>query len=105
MNFNACLSENLAHFSAPNFPGDIGLALLDNLEVEEALNLLQQRRAALLLALEALEATPEHPGSFQWAIRHQIYYLRNEAVWLDQVINELSTSLKTKISGMENSLP
>lgn len=103
--FQRLLGQNLAHFSAPNFPGDIGLALLDNLEVEEALNLLQQRRAALLLALEALEATPEHPGSFQWAIRHQIYYLRNEAVWLDQVINELSTSLKTKISGMEESLP
>lgn len=88
--FRNMLSDNLAHYTVPNFSSDIGLALIDNLMTEETLDLLHKRRVSLLNALQTMQNVPEHRGSLQWAIRHQIFFLQNEVIWLDQVIQELS---------------
>jgi DNA-binding PadR family transcriptional regulator len=84
--YQRMLRENLAGYSPVSFAGDMGLAFLDQVEPGEALELLAQRRAALVDALNTLRAVPEHKGSLQLAIEHQRRHLAGELDWLDEVI-------------------
>jgi DNA-binding PadR family transcriptional regulator len=93
--FQRLLHENLARYTPANFPADVGLAFLDYLTQEEALALLEERRTALAAAVQAAQAIPEHPGSLQWVIQHQVFYLTAELAWLDQLIqNYAATAVK-----------
>ena len=87
--FQRLLRENITRFSPASFPGDIGLAFLDNLPGGEALALLQKRCAALKSALQAAQAVPVHRGSLQWVIQHQVRHLTTELAWLDEIIASL----------------
>lgn len=84
------LRETLSAHTPQYFSGDTGLAFLDTIPRQEGLELLQKRRAALAAALAEIEATPTHPGGFQWAIQHQASFLAHELDWLDQLIRSLS---------------
>jgi DNA-binding PadR family transcriptional regulator len=89
--FNRMLRANLSAYTPSYFSNDIGLAFVDQLPPSEARPLLDRRRAALTSALAILEAVPQHRGSFQYAIDHQITHLRSELGWLDHVISDLQT--------------
>jgi DNA-binding PadR family transcriptional regulator len=83
------LRENLSAYQPVSFAGDIGLAFLDGIAPDEALELLSQRRAALAEALDQLMAAPEHRGSLQLAIEHQRRHLAGELAWLDMVMEHV----------------
>ena len=51
--YQKLLRENLGSFIAAKFPGDVGLAYADDLDPQEVLTLLAERRTALLAQLEA----------------------------------------------------
>jgi DNA-binding PadR family transcriptional regulator len=91
--FQRLLRENLAQHQQTSFAGDIGLAFLDVLPPEEALPLLQQRRAAMQAQYTAVMQVPGHPGSLQLMIEHQRQHLQAELVWLDDLITQLTQSI------------
>jgi DNA-binding PadR family transcriptional regulator len=84
--FDQMLRDNLATFSAAKTGSDIGLAFVDALPSGEALQRLEQRRDAIAEQLAEFERAPQHAGSYQLLIDHQINYLRSELAWLTQVI-------------------
>jgi DNA-binding PadR family transcriptional regulator len=88
--FHALLRDNLASFSLPGFPGDIGLAFLDSLEPTEARPLLERRRRELHQALLAARQVPLHRGSLQLILDHQAHYLQSELDWLDGLLERLN---------------
>jgi DNA-binding PadR family transcriptional regulator len=88
--FQRMLRESLATYVPAEFPADIGLAFLDALPADEALSLLQQRRAALLSLLDMATATDEHPGSMQLVVDHQRWHFKAELEWLDTVIQRIN---------------
>ena len=90
--FQALLRANLAQYHAAKFTSDIGLAFADALAPAEALDLLRQRRAVILDALDETRAAPQHHGSLHWLIQHRLFHLETELRWLDQVIAQLQTS-------------
>jgi len=90
--YQRLLRQNLAAFLPATFPGDTGLALLDSLDLQEALALLGERRAALVEALQTARAVPQHLGSQQLVIEHQVQHLSAELEWLDQVAARLRHS-------------
>lgn len=87
--FQRLLRENLGAFVAAKTGSDIGLAFIDALPKTEALQLLDQRRAALAAQLAEFETVPQHQGSYQLLIDHQLHYLRCELQWLDEVITRI----------------
>ncbi len=94
--FQRLLRENLNSHAPARFTGDIGLAFLDALEPNEALELLVQRRAALADALASAEAVPEHEGTLQLVVEHQARHLATELEWLDEVVARLKLKKKTR---------
>jgi len=91
--FQRMLRENLAAYAPVNFPGDIGLAFLDNLPLEQGLDLLHTRREALAGTLEEARAIPGHRGSLQWVIQHHVSFLEHELTWLDELIFNITHSM------------
>lgn len=87
--FQQLLRENLARHLRPTFAGDVGLAFLDQLRPEEAVELLHKRRQALLEDLATACAVPNHVGSMQLLIDHHRIYLETELRWLDEVVARL----------------
>jgi|DewCreStandDraft_5_1066085.scaffolds.fasta_scaffold24460_2 DNA-binding PadR family transcriptional regulator len=83
------LEENLAQYTPVVFPGDIGIAFLEQLPSERTISLLQRRREAMLAHLAKLDAIPPHHGSASLLIQHQIHHLRSELAWLDALIAQL----------------
>jgi DNA-binding PadR family transcriptional regulator len=87
--FQDLLRENLSTYTPVQFGGDIGLAFMDALTVEERNSLITQRRADLAQKLTEVETIPAHPGNFQLMIEHQVRHLRAELDWLDDLISHL----------------
>lgn len=87
--FAQMLQENLQDFVLTTFPGDIGLIFLSALPQPEALALLETRLQNLRLYLEQLAAAPQHSGSAQLLIEHQLLHLHSEEVWLTSLIDRL----------------
>jgi len=87
--FQRLLRENLANYQPSDFTCHIGLAFLDELSAEEALPLLQRRRAAMEELSDATRAHGEHPGSLQLILERQVHLLAAELDWLDTVIARL----------------
>lgn len=87
--YQRMLRSNLSSCTPTHFPGDAGLAFLDSLERREAISLLEQRQAALLEVLTALQGVPKHTGSLQFVIEHHIHHLGSEMEWLDELLAHL----------------
>ena len=85
--FHRLLRENLGGFNAAKTGDDIGLAFMDALEPAEVLNLLIQRRERVSLQLAEYQHAPQHAGSLQWLIDHQVHYLKSELEWVNTVID------------------
>ena len=92
--YQKLLRENLADFIAAKFPGDVGLAYADDLEPQEVLPLLAERRAALAAQLAEIRQVPQHAGSLQLIVDHQVAHLEAELHWLDQVIAKFKKKIK-----------
>jgi DNA-binding PadR family transcriptional regulator len=87
--YQRLLRENLAVYQPATFTGSIGLAFLDSLPRAEALTLLTQRRDGIAEALAVMQAAPEHGGSMNLVIEHQIHHLQSELDWLESVLYRL----------------
>ena len=72
----------------------MGLAYADALEPQEVLLLLVERRTALVAQLEATRQVPQHTGSLQLLVDHQVVHLEAELVWLDQVVAKFKKKAK-----------
>ncbi|MCB9423448.1 MAG: helix-turn-helix transcriptional regulator [Ardenticatenaceae bacterium] len=90
--FQELLRQNLAGFEMAQFTGDVGLAFLDVLSPAESLALLQQRRMIIQSFLEETLAIPQHPGSLQLTIEHQMRHLTAELDWLDEIMARLEVT-------------
>ena len=91
--FHRLLRENLGGFNAAKTGDDVGLAFMDALEPAEVLNLLIQRRERVSLQLAEYQHAPQHAGSLQWLIDHQVHYLKSELEWVNTVIAKVSSAL------------
>ena len=89
--YQQLLRKNLEGYSPVTFKGDVSLAFIDDLDQDEARQLLELRRAALQSALAEVQATPPHAGSGQWVIDHQIFHLHTELNWLEVVFARLQS--------------
>ncbi len=92
--YQKMLRENLAAFIETKFPGDVGLGFADDLDVNDVLPLLAERRTALAAKLTELNAVPEHSGSLQLIVSHQQFHLDAELRWLDQVVAQFESKAK-----------
>ncbi len=88
--FQRLLRENIATYHSSKFADDIGLAFLDTLAPEEARELLNTRREAIVTELTQAQSIPQHSGSSQLVIEHLIHHLQSELDWLDKVYNQIS---------------
>lgn len=90
-NFQRLLREQISAHHAAYFDGDIGLAFIEELPVEEAIDLLRQRREKLAETQTSLENVRGHStGGLQFILEHQKRYLAFEISWLDEVMTRLS---------------
>lgn len=65
--FQRLLRQNLSEYSPVYFPGDIGLAFLDSLEPQKALELLEQRRQNWQRACSICRARPSTRAACNWS--------------------------------------
>ena len=89
--FQQLLRESLSDYKPVDFPGSIGLLFLDALPVEEALSLLQKRRAIVESMLQMAHTHEVHHESYQLLLLHQTRHLSTELEWLDEVIARLKS--------------
>jgi len=92
--FQELLRDNLSHFSSARTGSDVGLAFIDVLPADQAQEFLLQRRNAVAGQLAEFERAPEHAGSYQLLIDHQLHYLRSELEWLNLVIRRVKAKAR-----------
>ena len=90
--FQKLLRESLVNYDPIKFADDIAFAFADNLPQAELLDLLQQRRSALLSLIDALKLAPTHQGFVQFVIDHQRVHLESELRWMDELQERISSS-------------
>jgi hypothetical protein len=91
--FQELLQQGLSSYQAIEFLSDISLMFLDVLPAAEAIPLLEQRRTVVNELLQEVESYPPHPGSVQFMIDHQRRHYAAEVAWLDDVINQVKSSM------------
>ena len=84
--FQQRLRASLGNYQLLDFTSHIGLAFLDQLPAQEALDLLRSRKAQVRDLLESMQQYDRHPGSLQLTIDHQACLLAAEQDWLDGLI-------------------
>jgi DNA-binding PadR family transcriptional regulator len=89
--FRRMLRESLAGFEPVVFPGNIALLFLDALHSDEAVELLQLRRAGVESELEKVRSPEESGHGHAWLLLHQIRHLETELEWLDEVITKFES--------------
>ncbi len=89
--FQRLLREHLAAYHPAYLQDDISLAFLDTLPVEEARQLLSERRAILQSKVESANQLAAHPGSLALVLEHWRHHLNAELAWLDSVLERLAT--------------
>lgn len=91
--FQERLRASLGNYQLLDFTSHIGLAFLDQLPDQEALDLLSSRREQVKDLLESLRQYERHPGSLQLIIDHQACLLAAEQDWLDGLIAQCDGAL------------
>jgi DNA-binding PadR family transcriptional regulator len=91
--FQQMLRKSLMTYQPAEFVSDISMMFLDVLPAQEALPLLEQRRAAVYALLQEVESYPRHRSSVQLMIEHQRRHYAAEVAWLDDVIGQVSSDL------------
>jgi DNA-binding PadR family transcriptional regulator len=90
--FQRMLRENLANFKPVMSPGNVGLLFLHVIPRDEALILLQKRRANVARVLEQSRAHDMHDAGALYALSHQIHHLEAELKWMHEVIARLDVA-------------
>ncbi len=99
--FQQLLRESLSDYKPVDFPGNIGLLFLDALPVEEALSLLQKRRAIVESMLQMVHTHEVHHQSYQLLLLHQTRHLSTELEWVDEVIARLKSGSQDHLNNEE----
>ena len=89
LEFQKILRQCLAHYDAPEYRSAVCLAFLDLIPGEEVGHLLSQRRKVIEKALGKLSASEMHHDSFQLVLDNQIFHLKAELEWLNQVLDSM----------------
>jgi DNA-binding PadR family transcriptional regulator len=84
--FQQLLRQSLADYQPIDFRGNIGLLFLHAIPPDEALELLQKRRASVADVLQKAHAHQGHEGSSALMLLRQTRHLSTEVEWLDEVI-------------------
>jgi DNA-binding PadR family transcriptional regulator len=85
--FQALLRQNLAAYSPPTYPEDIGVIFAGQLPDAEAARLLRARRELLLAHRARLEALRTGlPDDHQSVIEHHLVHLEAELGWVERLI-------------------
>ena len=88
--FFKLLRQHLQDFSRTYFTDDIAIAFVDQLPKDEAHALLTEKRAKTQAMLDELHSHPQHGGSFDFVLSHNLTHLQAEVRWLDDVLDNLS---------------
>jgi DNA-binding PadR family transcriptional regulator len=96
--FFELLRLNLEAPSEVRFGGDAGLAFLDELDPDEARRLLSHRLAVLKDALEAESKGHAAKDDTGLLSDHQAFFLSEEIVWVEHVIDRLRSKPRAEIS-------
>ena len=89
--FQRLLRESLAHYEPAGFLGNVAVLFLEAIPAEEAVLLLQERRAIVESALRATRFHEVHHESSSLLFLHQTRHLATELEWLDEVIAGLES--------------
>jgi DNA-binding PadR family transcriptional regulator len=92
--FQYLLRESLAGYEHCGFPGATGFLFLHAIPVNEAIPLLEQRRAQVGSFLKEARAHEMDHGSLQLVLSHQTRHLETELHWLGQVIDHLAPATR-----------
>jgi DNA-binding PadR family transcriptional regulator len=84
------LRQHLQAFSRTYFADDIAIAFVDLLPNDEAHALLTEKRASTQALLDELQRHPQHGGSFDFVLSHNVAHLQAEVRWLDNVLDNLA---------------
>jgi len=87
--FQNTLRQCLANYQPPEHHSTVCLAYLDQVPEVEAAELLGQRRNMIEESLDATSTVDLHHGSYQMVIDNQIYHLKAELEWLDNVLDRM----------------
>ena len=86
--FQQLLRESLINQNYSEYAGSLGMAFLDALEKNEALELLKQRHESINQILIDVKAAPKHKGSLNIVVEYQLQRLRFELDWLSGIIEQ-----------------
>jgi DNA-binding PadR family transcriptional regulator len=89
--FQQLLRESLVDYKPVMFPGNIGFLFLHAIPPDEAIELLQKRRASVEGVLEIARAHHMHEEDSQFMLLHQTCHLTTELEWIDKVIAQLAS--------------
>jgi DNA-binding PadR family transcriptional regulator len=89
--FQQLLRESLVDFKPVMYPGNIGFLFLHAISPDEAIELLQKRRACVKSVLEKARAHHVHVESSPLILSHQTRHLTTELEWMDKVIAQLAS--------------
>jgi len=92
--FQRLLRENLSAYLPADFPGDLGLAFLDELSPAETRPLLEAQKAQVTARLAEIQTIPAHAGSLGLIFLHQSHHLQAELAWLENVLKEINLEKK-----------
>jgi DNA-binding PadR family transcriptional regulator len=87
--FQNTLRLCLANYQPPEHHSTVCLAYLDRIPEGEAAQLLGQRRKMIEESLAGLSSGDMHHGSYQLVIDNQIYHLKAELEWLDEMLDRM----------------
>ena len=88
--FQESLRACLAAYTPTDYQSVICVGFLDEIEVHEAIPLLEQRKEKIANLLQTISADESHQmGSMQYVIEHHKRHLQTELEWLQDVINQL----------------
>jgi DNA-binding PadR family transcriptional regulator len=90
--FQQLLRESLAKSQPMVYAGNIGLLFLDAIPPEEALRLLEKRRASVEGVLQEADTHEVFEEASSLLLLHQERHLTTELDWLDEVIARIDQS-------------
>lgn len=90
--FQRLLRKNLSHYNQTYLADDIGIAFLDTLDTDEAINLLEKRRREMQNVLDNSTSSKPRKGSLRLVFEHFIYHLKSELAWTEKILKQLKES-------------
>ena len=90
--FDSMLRESIKTYNPIELSGDIYLAFVHRIPLDEVVDLLKVRREKIEQILESIRSVEKHTGLAQLIIDHQQRHLENELKWHDKIIKKIRTA-------------